>query len=314
MHASSSFQYRSTASSSYSSSSSHHYSNTRYNSFHGPKQRVLGNWQAGNVAPAWRSSAQGQSQSFRRQQAAGSKILLSQLPLDVGEKEVEELFKKTVGPLKESFIIYNNQGRSKGMAVVVFQRPGDAMIAREKYDGKFVDGRRPIRIELVSDGPAIPTGPSSSSSSAPPAPLSLIDRLAKAMTPNSSTRNSNSQKPPTHPKHFNHPNHQLPRQAVAAASIAAAGRPKPFFQSTSTSSTSHPSTSYNPRHVPGPTTSLSKRRTKKGPKRLKKQNVHIQFPKFTSGHMTKLAKSKEELDQEMEAYRAEADVDFEDEY
>ncbi|KAJ3868225.1 RNA-binding domain-containing protein [Lentinula novae-zelandiae] len=291
MHASSSFQYRSTASSSYSSSSSHHYSNTRYNSFHGPKQRVLGNWQAGNVAPAWRSSAQGQSQSLRRQQAAGSKILLSQLPLDVGEKEVE--------------------GRSKGMAVVVFQRPGDAMIAREKYDGKFVDGRRPIRIELVSDGPAIPTGPSSSSS-APPAPLSLIDRLAKATTPNLSTRNF--QKPPTHPKHFDHPNHQLPRQAAAAASIAAAGRPKPFFQSTSIYSTSNPSTSYNSSHVTGPTTSISKRRTKKGPKRLKKQNVHIQFPKFTSGHVTKLAKSKEELDLEMENYRAEADVDFEDEY
>lgn len=173
------------------------------------------------------------------------------------------------------------------------------------YSCHFVFIGRPIRIELVSDGPAIPTGPSSSSS-VPPAPLSLIDRLAKATTPNLSTRNF--QKPPTHP------NHQLPRQAAAAASIAAAGRPKPFFQSTSIYSTSNPSTSYNSSHVTGPTTSISKRRTKKGPKRLKKQNVHIQFPKFTSGHVTKLAKSKEELDLEMENYRAEADVDFEDEY
>jgi THO complex subunit 4 len=27
------------------------------------------------------------------------------------------------------------------MAVVVFQRPGDAVVARSKYDGKIVDGR-----------------------------------------------------------------------------------------------------------------------------------------------------------------------------
>jgi len=46
-----------------------------------------------------------------------------------------------VGPLKEVFIVYNSQGRSKGMAVVVFQRPGDAEVARTKYHGKIVDAR-----------------------------------------------------------------------------------------------------------------------------------------------------------------------------
>ena len=52
----------------------------------------------------------------------------------------QELFKKTVGPLKEAFLIYNSQGKSKGMAIVVFQRPADALVARTKYDGKIVDG------------------------------------------------------------------------------------------------------------------------------------------------------------------------------
>ena len=37
--------------------------------------------------------------------------------------------------------MYNSQGKSKGMAVVWFQRPGDALVARAKYDGKIVDGR-----------------------------------------------------------------------------------------------------------------------------------------------------------------------------
>ncbi|KAJ4473094.1 hypothetical protein J3R30DRAFT_762938 [Lentinula aciculospora] len=337
-----------------SSSSSYHYSNTRYNTFHGPKQRVLGN-QAGNVAPAWRygnnsgyGGARGQglggAQGLRRQQTSGSKILLTQLPLDVGDKEVEELFIKTVGPLKESFIIYNNQGRSKGMAVVMFQRPGDAVIAREKYNGKFIDGRRPIRIELVSDTPAIPTGPSiptSASQNAAPAsytpsapntlntrhprapprapaptpapPMSLIDRISK-LTGEAPTMNNRKQNQ-NQPKQPSYPNHQLLRQAAAAASIAKS------TQNTSPHVSSHVTLT----SAPAP---AQKRRTKKGPRRLKKMNV--QFPRFTSnghpstatgsignvksGHVQKQAKTLEQLDQDMEEYRAEAEADFEGEF
>ncbi|KIY47904.1 hypothetical protein FISHEDRAFT_44384 [Fistulina hepatica ATCC 64428] len=65
----------------------------------------------------------------------------------------QELFRKTVGPLKESFIVYNSHGKSKGMAVVHFFRPTDAAVAREKYNGKVVDGKRPIKIEIMSDEP-----------------------------------------------------------------------------------------------------------------------------------------------------------------
>jgi THO complex subunit 4 len=57
---------------------------------------------------------------------------------------LQDLFQKTVGPLKDSFLIYNSEGRSKGMAVVIFQRPGDAAVARTKYNGKIVDGRKYI--------------------------------------------------------------------------------------------------------------------------------------------------------------------------
>jgi THO complex subunit 4 len=60
--------------------------------------------------------------------------------ISVQPRSCQELFKKTVGPLKESFLIYNSQGKSKGMAIVSFQRPGDAVVARTKYDGKIVDG------------------------------------------------------------------------------------------------------------------------------------------------------------------------------
>jgi THO complex subunit 4 len=49
---------------------------------------------------------------------------------------------KTVGPVRECFIVYNSSGRSKGIGIVEFHRPGDAVIARQKYNGKTVDGRK----------------------------------------------------------------------------------------------------------------------------------------------------------------------------
>ncbi|KIJ59391.1 hypothetical protein HYDPIDRAFT_100831 [Hydnomerulius pinastri MD-312] len=141
----------------------------RINSYHNSKRHLLGN-QTGQAAPAWRD---------QKPKDQGSKILLSRLPPDVGETEVEELFKKTVGPLKEAFLIYNSQGRSKGMAVVVFQRAGDAAVARTKYDGKFIDGRRPIKIEIVVDSNnAVPTAPSSQTQP------SLLNRLGNIVTVN----------------------------------------------------------------------------------------------------------------------------------
>lgn len=58
----------------------------RYNTYHNQKRQLLGN-QAGNAAPAWRVN---QAQARRDLVAnKGSKILLSRLPVDVSESEVE---------------------------------------------------------------------------------------------------------------------------------------------------------------------------------------------------------------------------------
>ena len=86
---------------------------------------------------------------------------MSRLPPDVSQDEVEvrvdprsefsfsspwtrkqTLFVKTVGPVKEAFIVYNNQANSKGMAIITFQRSEDAMVARKKYNGKIIDGSK----------------------------------------------------------------------------------------------------------------------------------------------------------------------------
>ncbi|KAJ7512725.1 hypothetical protein B0H11DRAFT_1947093 [Mycena galericulata] len=247
----------------------------RLNAFHGAKRQMLGS-QAGHAPPAWRTASTGAyagGSHARGKQVpteAGSKILISRLPNDVKETEVEELFRKTIGPLRESFLIYNSQGKSKGMAVVVFQRPGDAAIARSKYDGKVVDGRLPIKIEvIVESGVAIPSIPS-----APPPPPTLFDRLQGTGPFPAPTK---------------------------ASPIAGGPGPMSLRFSTPTNPRRHPNQQAQP---PRPATPYNatypapipprRFRTKKGPKRLKK--------KWES-------RSKEQLDRDMEDYRAQAQPD-----
>jgi len=87
------------------------------------------------------------------------------------------------------------------MAVVSFQRPGDAAVARAKYDGKYVDQKRPIKIEIITDD--VPD----SEARAPPAVPSLLSRLGGISAVQGSThlqRNS-SLNIPTQPR-----KHKLP--------------------------------------------------------------------------------------------------------
>ena len=67
----------------------------RLNSFHGPKRRLLGH-NPGQVPPSWKSAAAqeqvasaGLVSKGKMVQEQGSRIFLSRLPVDVGEKDVE---------------------------------------------------------------------------------------------------------------------------------------------------------------------------------------------------------------------------------
>ncbi|KAL0960033.1 hypothetical protein HGRIS_011681 [Hohenbuehelia grisea] len=168
--------------------------------FHKSKQSVVGN-QAGHAPPSWRpngmSAALSSTKGKQPAQDVGSKILLSMLPQDVSEAEIEELFKKTVGPIRDAFVIYNSQARSKGMAVVTFQRSGDAAAARAKFHGKIVDGRRPIKIEIVVDSEKAPA----SAPPPPPGPPSLFSRLSAPV--NGKTTTSPAMSAPASPRPIN---------------------------------------------------------------------------------------------------------------
>ncbi|KAI0716841.1 hypothetical protein C8Q76DRAFT_616866 [Earliella scabrosa] len=114
-------------------------SNPRRNS---GKAQVLG---TPATAPATRARAVPASNGAKTVPAAtaaqpADKIIVSNLPPDVNEMQVKELFHTTVGPLKDVTLHYDSQGRSKGVAAVHFQRRGDGTKAFQQYNNRLIDG------------------------------------------------------------------------------------------------------------------------------------------------------------------------------
>jgi len=95
------------------------------------------------------------------------KIVVSNLPPDVNEAQVKELFQTTVGPLREVNLHYDANGRSKGVASVVFQKKGDGNRAYQQYNNRLIDGKRPMKIEVVVDPSRLAATPSLASRVAP---------------------------------------------------------------------------------------------------------------------------------------------------
>ncbi|KLO09011.1 hypothetical protein SCHPADRAFT_908142 [Schizopora paradoxa] len=120
----------------------------RINSYHSAKSQLVGH-AAARQPPAWKATNQGGAGPSSKE--TGSKILLSNLPPDVSEDEIVDLMKKTIGPVNitQSFMAHNNKGFPRGVTIISFMRPGDAMKARERYDGKVIDGKRAIKLELI---------------------------------------------------------------------------------------------------------------------------------------------------------------------
>ncbi|KAF8445544.1 hypothetical protein BGX38DRAFT_1271213 [Terfezia claveryi] len=77
-----------------------------------------------------------------------SKIIVSNLPLDVKEVMIKEYFSKAIGHVKSCSLSYGPNGISRGIATIVFSRNGDAEKAAATYNGVLVD-KRPMKVELV---------------------------------------------------------------------------------------------------------------------------------------------------------------------
>lgn len=99
-----------------------------------------------------------------------SKIVVSQLPLDVTENQIKEYFGKSVGPIKKVSLHYNQHGESRGIADIIFVKPESAALAAKEQNGIKIDGR-PMKVEVIVDASHAPE----------PKPVkSLAERVAYA--------------------------------------------------------------------------------------------------------------------------------------
>ncbi|KAM0804530.1 hypothetical protein BDR22DRAFT_969852 [Usnea florida] len=77
-----------------------------------------------------------------------SKIIVSNLPSDVNEFQIKEYFGKSVGQVKKAMLTYGPNGVSRGIATIIFSKPGSANDALTQLNGMLVD-KRPMKIEVV---------------------------------------------------------------------------------------------------------------------------------------------------------------------
>lgn len=94
-----------------------------------------------------------------RGSGGGSKIILSNLPLDVTEAQVKELFATTIGPLRKVAMSYRATGQSTGVCTVEFQRADDAGRAYTQYNNRLIDGKKPLKVEVVVDPSKVAAAP-----------------------------------------------------------------------------------------------------------------------------------------------------------
>jgi len=81
----------------------------------------------------------------------GSKIIVSNLPVDVTEQQIKELFNVQIGKVSRVTLTYGQDGKSKGVATIQFAQKGDAKKAYDRYDGKLIDNSKRLKIEIIMD-------------------------------------------------------------------------------------------------------------------------------------------------------------------
>jgi len=123
----------------------------------GKKKKNVQNGFMGGQAKKWRPQAANNIvknfQSFKKPAApqvqvktGPAKIQITNLDFNVTEQDVQELFAE-FGSLKKSAIHFTSEGKSMGVADLVYGRRADAIKAIKQYNGVQLDGR-PMKISI----------------------------------------------------------------------------------------------------------------------------------------------------------------------
>ncbi|KAI8917545.1 hypothetical protein DFJ77DRAFT_456801 [Powellomyces hirtus] len=86
--------------------------------------------------------------------AISGQLVVSNLGQNVTESDVRELFSQ-IGPVRSAQLNYNANGKSKGVATVIFRTAKHAQDAIREYHNRALDGK-PMKIDLVVKADAAP--------------------------------------------------------------------------------------------------------------------------------------------------------------
>ncbi|KAG9996994.1 hypothetical protein KCU78_g17166, partial [Aureobasidium melanogenum] len=127
---------------------------------------------------------------------------------------LQEYFTQAVGPVKKVLLNYNKNGRSVGVATIIFSQAQSAAEAAKKLDSVKVDGK-PMKIEVILGAKYAP---------APAAPKSLGDRI---QAPKAKKENNKPKSAAAAPKPATAGAAGATKASGRAGRKARAGRPKP---------------------------------------------------------------------------------------
>jgi len=114
---------------------------------------------SGNIAATQGGAGKAAATAALPLMADGAKVIVSNLPTDVTENQVRDLFSQTVGPVTKLSLSYDKNGKSTGVATIELRRPGDGQVAYNTYNGRLVDGNRPMKVEILFDPTRLPPPP-----------------------------------------------------------------------------------------------------------------------------------------------------------
>ncbi|PRT55113.1 RNA annealing protein YRA1 [Wickerhamiella sorbophila] len=86
-----------------------------------------------------------------------TRIIISNMPKDVNESQVEKFFKSELGHVSKVVASYNARGVRTGQFTITFTKDGLAAKAMERFNGTVIDnGAAKMKVEIVFDQSAKP--------------------------------------------------------------------------------------------------------------------------------------------------------------
>jgi RNA recognition motif-containing protein len=169
----------------------------------------------------------------------GRRVIVNNLRPDVTSQDLQEIF-KMIGPVKQAFVSFDEQGRSRGAGEVQFKNDQNADIAVSRLHGMNVDGR-PMQLHVVGDTSGLSPAAQAILEAKVPQPSAQPTRRAPNNPPKLQQKPQRPKSKPLMQKQrkpaVSQPKKKAPQQQQAKSKKKQAGHPLQRVETASTTKT-----------------------------------------------------------------------------